>query len=205
MDDQCRLVSRDDTRVVLYSSAHSMWATRVWWMLHSFGLDNAAILDGGWSKWVAEGRPVSTDACAYPPDQFTARPRAGKFIGKEEVLAAVGAPGVCLINALAPDVYAGTSEYMYGRKGHIPGSVNVPYASVHDADTGAYLPADRLREIFDAVHTGDADRVILYCGGGIGSTNDAFALTLLGYENVAVYDASMFEWGNDASLPMEVG
>ena len=55
------------------------------------------------------------------------------------------------------------------------------------------------------MHTDDADRIILYCGAGIGSTNDGFALTLLGYENIAVYDASMFEWGTDATLPMEVG
>ncbi len=135
----------DGNHVVLYSSAAPMWATRVWWMLHAFGFDNAAIFDGGWSKWLAEGRPVSTDACAYPPNRFTARLRSGKFIGKDEVLAAVGEAGVCLINALSPEMYAGTSEQMYGRKGHIPGSLNVPYYDLHDPDTGAYLPADRLR------------------------------------------------------------
>lgn len=93
-------------------------------------------------------------------------------------------------------MYDGTNEHMFGRKGHIPGSLNVPYCDLNDPDTGTYLPADRLRQIFDVVHTDDADRIILYCGACIGSTNLAFSLTFLGYENIAVYDASMFELGD---------
>ena len=104
-----------------------------------------------------------------------------------------------------PEQHDGSGAMAYGRKGRIPGSVNVPAASLCDPDTAAYLPASELRNKFDAVDVADAERIIAYCGGGISATSDAFILTMLGYDNVSVYDASMYEWSNDDSLPMETG
>lgn len=194
-----------DTRVVLYSTTESNWAARVWWMLRAFGFDNATILNGGWSKWATEKRPTSNLACEYFPAQFISRPRPEIFVGKNEVLAAMGDNDVRIICALPAAMYEGTGGPVFNRKGHIAGSVNIPFRSLHDPDTGSYLPIDQLQKKFDVVHARNARRVIAYCGAGIGASSDAFALTLLGYDNVAVYDASMFEWGNDESLPMEVG
>lgn len=195
----------EGARVVLYSSSEPMWAARMWWMLRAFGFDNAAIVNGGWAKWTAEGRAVSSAACSYPPARFTARLRPGFFVGKDDVVAAIGDDGVRTINALPPMMHTGSGGPVFGRKGRIAGSVNVPSGSLNDPETGAYLPAGELREIFDTVRAGEAGRIITYCGGGIASSNSAFALALLGYDNVAVYDGSMFEWGNDESLPMETG
>src|SRR5260370_34748239 len=80
----------DGTRVVLYSIGTMMWATRFWWMLRSLGFDNAAVLDGGFDKWKAEGRPAeSGPAKGYPPATFTAAPRPGLFVDKRAVLAAI--------------------------------------------------------------------------------------------------------------------
>ncbi len=193
----------DGDRVILYSTAEPIWPARVWWMLRAFGFTNAAILSGGWGKWTAEKRPVSEARCTYAPGRFTARPRRGAFVGKRDVLAAIGDKSVCTINALPAPVFAGTGGPVFGRKGRIAGSVSVPFSSIHDPDTGAYLPADQLRAKFEAVHADDAERIIVYCGSGIAASNDAFALVTLGYENVTVYDASLTEWGNDPSLPME--
>lgn len=193
-----------DSLVVLYSTP-GQWAARVWWMLRSFGFDNAVILNGGLPRWIAEGRPVSSDACAYAPGGFTARSRPGTFVGKDDVLAAIDDDEVLIVNALPAMMHTGEGGGVFGRKGHISGSVNVPFGDLHDPDTDAYLPADKLRQAFDAVDASSARQIIVYCGAGIGSTNDAFAMTMLGYENVAVYDASLSEWGNDESLPMDVG
>ena len=93
----------------------------------------------------------------------------------------------------------------YGRAGHIAGSVNVSARDLVDRETGAYLPAATLQEHFKEAGATDAARVITYCGGGIAATSDALVLTLLGHENVAVYDGSLSEWARDESLPMEVG
>ena len=208
VDAMCGYGIEDGTRVVLYSCAAmmpEMWATRVWWMLRYFGFDHAAVLNGGWAKWTSEGRPVSSEPCSYPEGRFVARPRPGLFVDRNDVLAAIGEDSVCTINALMPAQHAGTGGGVYGRKGRIAGSVNVPAASLRDPDTGAYLPVAQLRKCFDAVDVDGAERIITYCGGGISATSDAFVLSLLGYDNVAVYDASMYEWSNDESLPMETG
>lgn len=194
----------DDNLVVLYSTP-GQWAARVWWMLRSFGFDNAVILNGGLPKWIAEGRPVSNEACTYEPGEFLAKSRPKAFVGRDDVLAATDDDGVLIINALPAMMHTGEGGGVFGRKGHIPGSVNVPFGALHDPDTDAYLPADKLKDLFDAVDAGSARQIIVYCGAGIGSTNDAFAMTMLGYENVSIYDASLSEWGNDDSLPIEVG
>lgn len=193
-----------DSLVVLYSTP-GQWAARVWWMLRSFGFDNAVILSGGLPKWIAEGRPVSNEACTYAPGKFTAKPRPGGFVGKDDVLAAINDEEVLIINALPAMMHTGEGGGVFGRRGHISGSVNVPFGALHDPDTDAYLPHDKLKDVFDAMDVGNAKRIIVYCGAGIGSTNDAFAMTMLGYDNVAVYDASLSEWGNDESLPMDIG
>ena len=195
----------DGTRVVLYGTAEPIWAARVWWMLHAFGFDNAAILNGGWAKWAAEGRVVSRDACAYAPGQFTARPRPECFVGKDDVLAAIKADGVCTISALPPMMFTGEVGAVFGRKGRIPASVNVPFNSLHDPDTGVYLPVEQLQKKFKEAGVGDAEQIIAYCGSGIAASNDAFVLSLLGFDNVAVYDNSLAEWGYDAQLPMIMG
>jgi thiosulfate/3-mercaptopyruvate sulfurtransferase len=192
------------SRVVAYTTTTPMWATRLWWMLRSSGFDNVAMLDGGLAKWKAEGRPVETGANRYPPASLTLQARPGAWADKSEVLAAVGDGAVCTINALGPSVHAGEGATNYGRKGHIKGSTNVPYAALLGPD-GAYRDDGALRALFTAVGAFDRPRVICYCGGGISATMDALALTRLGHSSVAVYDGSMSEWSRDPDMPMETG
>jgi thiosulfate/3-mercaptopyruvate sulfurtransferase len=123
---------------------------------------------------------------------------------KREVLATIGDSHRCLINALTVEDHTGTAV-RYGRAGHIPSSVNVPTIALIDPVTHAYLPAAQLRAQFEAVGALSRERVITYCGGGVAASNDAFALTLLGVPNVAVYDGSLLEWAADPTLPMETG
>jgi len=195
----------DGVRVILYDRAVNMWAARIWWMLRAFGFDNAAVLNGGFKKWTVEGRPVSTDAGTRPARTFTARPRPALIADKNGVLAAIGQAGSCVLNALSEEQHRGTGGSTYGRPGRIKSSVNVVARDLVDPATHAYLPADVLRAKFQAVGALDAKRVVTYCGGGIAASSDAFILTLLGRDDVAVYDASLSEWANDPTLPMERG
>ena len=195
----------DQSRVVLYSRGSMMWATRLWWMLRAFGFDGAAVLDGGFYKWAAEGRPVSTEPSSYPSVAFKARPRPELIAGKEEVLAAIGRDGTCILNALGEEQHRGDGPATYGRAGRIPASVNVPVRGLVDPETRALLPPEELRRRFADVGAMDSGRVITYCGGGIAASGDALVLTLLGHANVAVYDGSMSEWASDPALPMETG
>jgi len=195
----------NSTRVVTYSTGNPWWATRVWWLLREFGHDNAAVLNGGWQKWAAENRAIETGPGAKrAAGSFTVREVRKLMVGKDEVKAAIGDSGVCTLNALIPAQHAGTGGNAYGRPGHIAGSVNVPAANLLDPATNAFLPADDLRRILGAA--GALDRpVIAYCGGGIAASADALILTMLGHQNVRIYDASLSEWAKDASLPMETG
>jgi thiosulfate/3-mercaptopyruvate sulfurtransferase len=194
----------DDSRVVLYSKGHVMWATRVWWMLHSAGHRTVAVLDGGWDAWVAAGLPAETgEARPYPPGSVHVTLAASHWADKSAVLAATDGRAACTINALPAGVYAGTAPVNYGRKGHIPGSVNLPYERI--LDDGRFRDAAALEAAFADIGALDGRRVIAYCGGGISATVDAFALKLIGRDDVAVYDGSMSEWAADPSLPLTEG
>lgn len=195
----------NSTRVVTYSTANVWWATRVWWLLREFGHDNAAVLNGGFQKWQRENRPVETGpGKPRPAGEFTVREVRNLMVGKDAVKAAIGDAGVCTLNALLSAQHTGTGGNSYGRPGRIAGSVNVPAASLVDPETNTFLPPDELRRHLGAV--GALDRpVIAYCGGGIAASADAMILTMLGHQDVKVYDASLSEWAKDPSLPMETG
>ena len=193
-------------RVVLYSIGTMMWATRFWWMLKALGFDDAAVLDGGFDKWQSEGRPVESGlAKGYPPAVFVARPRSGWFVDKQAVLAASRDPGFVVVNALGPQFHQGLEPSRYGRPGRIPGSVNVPAASLIDPQGKTFTTLDDAASTFAAAGVSKDREVIVYCGGGISATIDLFLLHQLGFENLRLYDGSMGEWARDPTLPIETG
>ena len=194
----------NDSAVVVYSGGTPHWAPRLWWMLKAFGHDRAAVLDGGWAKWKAEGRPTASGNEAPAPAVFEARRRPGYFVGRAEVEAALADPGAVVLNSLTAEQHAGGGPH-YGRPGRIAGSVNVPSRDLVDPETGALLPMSRIRRQFDEAGALAAERVVTYCGGGIAASLGAMALHLLGQENVAVYDDSLQAWARDPSLPMDTG
>jgi thiosulfate/3-mercaptopyruvate sulfurtransferase len=196
------------TRVVLYSTTTPQWATRIWWMLRAFGFDDAMVLDGGFKKWKAEGREVSTAPGAYAAASFNAQPRPHLFANKDGVLAALADAKSTVLNALSIEHHSGAEPRHYGRPGRIAESVNVPANGLLNLDTGAYRTEDELRDAFETAGVdlnASEHKIVHYCGGGIAASSTAFIMTLLGHENVSVYDASLSEWANDASLPMQTG
>lgn len=195
----------DDSRVVLYSRDRIMWATRVWWMLHAMGFERAAVLDGGFEKWLAEGRPVSKDPSAYPPATFTPRPRPGLFVDKAAVLEAIADPGVSLINTLSEPDFRGDGPSRYGRPGRVPTSVNLPWPALTEPESNVLVPLEEAAKRIEALGVDRAGRIVCYCGGGISATTALFLLHRLGYADLSLYDASMAEWARDETLPIERG
>ena len=193
-----------DNRVVLYSIGTMMWATRFWWMLRSLGFDHAAVLDGGFDKWKAEGRPTeSGPARGYPPAAFKAAPRPGFFVDKRAVLAATRERSTVIVNALGPQFHKGLEPSRYGRPGRVPGSVNVPAANLVNAAQKDFTTLSDAEAKFAAAGVSKDKRVICYCGGGISATIDLFLLHQLGHDSLTLYDGSMGEWARDPSLPIE--
>ena len=195
-------ISRD-TLVVSYSAANHWWATRMWWMLRVFAHARAAVLDGGLQKWRKEGRPVeSGEARTRARAHFEPSPARREMIAtREDVLAAIGNDDVCTVNALRPEQHAGTGGVYYGRRGHIKGSVNLAAVATVD-ENNVYKSAEELRRMFAGPLSKPA--VITYCGGGIAATADTLVLTMLGHDDVKLYDASLSEWARDPALPMEI-
>ena len=196
----------DDSRVVLYAAGSIMWATRVWWMLRAFGFEHAAVLDGGWEKWKAEGRPVSAEPGRYPTANFTATLKPGRFVDSAYVQSRLDDAGAVMVNALAPEFHLGEGPSRYGRPGRIPGSVNVPAATLLDpASNGAFVPLDEARRLHEEAGITPDRQVVAYCGGGISATVGLFLLHQLGYRDLTLYDGSMGEWAHDPALPIETG
>jgi len=192
-----------DTLVVSYSGANHWWATRMWWMLRVFGHERAAVLNGGFQKWRREGRPVESGA-ARSLARTSYQPRAARremVATREDVLAAIGTADTCIINALRPEQHTGTGGVYYGRRGHIKGSVNLAAVATVD-DNNVYKSAEELRRMF--AEPLSKPTVIAYCGGGIAASADTLVLTMLGHDNVRLYDASLSEWARDPALPMEL-
>ncbi|HZP37702.1 MAG TPA: sulfurtransferase [Methylomirabilota bacterium] len=194
----------DGSRVVLYSVGSMMWATRGWWMLRSMGFDRAAVLDGGFDAWQAEGRPIERgEPRGYPPATFTPRPRPRRFVDKVTVQASIGDPRTVTVNSLTPESFRGQGPSPYRRPGRVPGSVNVPSASLIDPATRRFVsPAEALARFTEAGVTSDR-RVIAYCGAAISASLDLFMLHQLGFDDLALYDGSLLEWAEDPSLPIE--
>lgn len=194
----------EGVRVVLYSVGTMMWATRFWWMLKSLGYDSAAVLDGGFDKWKAEGRPIeSGPPHGYPPATFEARPRAGYFVDKNVVRSKLGASDTVVVNALGPQFHKGLEPSRYGRPGRIPGSINVPAATLVGASAKGFVSLDDAAAKFTAQGLSKDKNIVCYCGGGISATIDLFLLHQLGYDNLTLYDGSMGDWARDPALPIE--
>ncbi len=193
----------NDSPVVIYSAQGMSWSARLCWMLRALGLEQVAILDGGWEKWLREGRQTSTEDRLYTPAHFSACVRPTAWADKRDVLQAIHNPSACILSAVMPEAYSGQAN-VFGRPGHIPGSHNLFCNHLLDPEQGTLLPETMLRETFAA--SGALDRrTIVHCGRGISAGLNALALTLLGNPDVAIYDGSMAEWCMDPALPLVLG
>ena len=194
------------SRIVLYDDAPWKTAARAWWMLGLFGAHDVAILDGGLAKWKAEGRDLATGKETLRHRHFTVwkdeagvrtleRMKANVESGAEQVLDARSA---ARFTGAEPDPRPATHA------GHIPGSKNLPYGDLFNAD-GTWKQGDALRAAFDAAGIDLGRPLVTTCGSGITAAVLLFGATLLGAEDVGLYDGSWSEWGADASTPKATG
>ncbi len=200
-DAMAALGVHDGARVVLYDDAASMWACRVWWMLRWIGFDNAAVLDGGWLYWDDAGGRVSEIPRPHEPGELTHGHRPELFVDKAAVMAALDDPGTLLIDALSEAQFEGREESL-GLKGHIPGAVNIPGASLVDPISEEFRPLEELAALFPEDRS---QRTIVYCGSGVAAASVAFTMTRLGFDNVSTYMPGLQEWVTDPDAPLASG
>src|SRR5579862_1701924 len=197
----------NDDRVIVYDANGLSSAGRAWWLLRLFGHANVALLDGGLPKWRAEGRALETAAPAIPARRFTARFNPALVRDKAAVRANIASAREQLIDARAAGRFEGSApETWPGRRsGHIPGSRNLPFDLVTDAQTHQLKDADELRRLFEAAGVKLDRPIVTSCGSGVTACALAFALHLIGGPEAAVYDGSWSEWGLPGDTPVETG
>ncbi len=179
---------------------------RAWWLLRYFGHENAALLDGGITQWIAEGRPLTAAVPSHPRGNFHGRPNTDMFVTKEQMQALLRDPRALILDARAPERYRGDIEPVDARAGHIPGAKNAPLSgNLVAPDDLRFKQPGQIQSRFDQFGANGADQIVAYCGSGINAAADIFALHLAGYEDAKLYPGSFSEWSRDPSLPIITG
>jgi len=201
----------NDTTIILYGDRNNWYAAYSYWLFTQYGHKNLKLLNGGRTKWEAEGRPYTKEVPHYEQTTYHAQPADESIRAfRDQVLAELKNPNLRLIDVRSPQEYSGELLHMVNypqegaqRAGHIPGAKNIPWAVSANAD-GTFKSTEELRDIYAGKDVSPDNQVISYCRIGERSAHTWFVLTrLLGFENVRNYDGSWTEWGSLVRSPIE--
>ena len=199
-----RLGIADGTQVVAYDQSGGMIASRLWWMLRWLGLDTVAVLDGGFAKWTAEGRALST-AVEVPEAAAFAIHRVTPTVNATGVMASLARQTVVIVDARPPQRFSGEVEPLDPVAGHIPGALNRPCNANLDK-SGTFKHAAFLRAEFEALLDGAApDATVHQCGSGVTACHNLLALEIAGLPGGRLYPGSWSEWCADPARPVAIG
>jgi thiosulfate/3-mercaptopyruvate sulfurtransferase len=194
-------IGRGD-RIVVYDNSPIRTAARGWFMLRHFGADQVAILDGGFQKWLTEGRPTESGEPAPRAASFKPLQR-DEVVTKADILSGSHEP---LLDARGKPRFEGTeADPRPGvAPGHIPGARNLPFSALYNED-GTFKSLEELRRLFDGAGMQPSGPFIASCGSGVTANSLIFAAHLLGNDKAKLYDGSWSEWGADPATPKATG
>lgn len=199
-------ISRDAT-IVIYDDTVNSWgaAGRIFWMLDYLGCGDIHILNGGWDKWLADGRPTQAGAVTIPAATFTAAANLHTDISasKGHIMDRLGSGDFVVLDTRTDEEFMGWQLYGEARPGHITGAVNIPYAWYYNTDR-TVLDYNKLKALFESRGVTSDKEVVANCTSGIRSAYAYFLMRLMGYSRCANYDGSIKEWAaTTPSLPMD--
>ena len=206
----------NDTVVVFYGDKHNWYAAYTFWLFRYFGHDDTKlkIMNGGRKKWLDEKRPLTKEVPTFPKTVYRAKePDPSIRAFRDEVFASLNRSDRVLIDVRSPKEYTGELIHMpeypqegAQRGGHIPGALNIPWASAVNPSDSTFKPVEELKKLYESYKITPERDVIAYCRIGERSAHTWFVLTyLLGYPKVKNYDGSWTEWGNLVNVPIKKG
>lgn len=198
-----RLGIGNQHRVVIYDDDGCHIAARLWWILRHMGHTQVALLNGGWPKWTAEHRPVTSEVPAYPETIFQTSMDWDWKADVTEVTEAITTSDTVLVDCRGVDMYQGQTT-RGSRKGRIPGAVNVPYAALVEGPYKTWRSDEELRQIFANVGVQEQNKVITYCNAGVSASVGLFALRMLQLPHAKNFDGSWYAWEHDPNNPVEL-
>jgi thiosulfate/3-mercaptopyruvate sulfurtransferase len=200
-----RLGIDNNTRVVAYDERGGIYATRLWWILNHYGHANVAVLDGGWTKWTAEKRPVDAAVPTPVRTAFTVRPGTVKVATAEDVKNAINNANVKLVDARTQAEIEGRELRGIKRGGYIESSIPVYWEDTLDPTTKTFKSAGEIAKLYRSRGIQPSDEVIVYCQVGMRAAHDLFTLALIGHDLTKLqnYYGSWEEWGNREDTPIK--
>lgn len=193
-------IGREST-VVVYDDSGGLWASRLFWIMDYFQHKDLRVLNGGFSKWTKEARPLSQVSPAPTPTAYKGNPLPARSVDRQWVFSNLKNSDIRLVDARTPEEYSGVDKAGNKRAGHIPGAVNAEWSRNLNQDK-TWKSARDLKKIFEEQGVTGDKQVVTYCQTGTRASHDYFTLRLLGYQNVSLYDGSWEEWGNELTLPI---
>ncbi len=193
----------NETRVIVYDDRGGIYAARLWFVLNAFGHSSVALLDGGWTKWVEEARPATTDPTDLKRTTFRAKLNARMVATAADVVAAIDKPGMKILDARTPNEIAGKDLRGIKRGGAVPSSVPLYWEDTLTPGVRTFKPRAEIEKLYRDRGVGANDEAIIYCQIGMRASHDAFTLALIGHTKFRVYYGSWEEWGNRDDLPIK--
>ncbi|WP_165252026.1 sulfurtransferase [Paludisphaera soli] len=191
-----------ETKVLVYDAKRQLDAARLWWLLGYLGVDRVGLVDGGFPAWAAEGRPVAVEVPAVEPLAFSVKFRPGRRASRAEVLSAIDAKSMRIIDARTEAEYTGEDKKSR-RGGHIPEACHLEWQGFVTPE-GKFLPVEELRAKLEKAGVRPGEPVITHCQGGGRASVDAFVFERLGHPARNYYE-SWADWGNVDDTPIETG
>lgn len=204
-DLMAKLGVSNDTTVITYDDNNGLVASRLWWVLKYYGHTNAKVLNGGWHRWLTEGRPVTFHGTRAPKGSFSATPNPDIYATVDYLKEMHTNPACQVLDARTDQEWDGTNDRGNKRSGRVPGSHHMEWVRfVATDDNRKFLPAGEIEALLKSAGIERDKPTITYCQGGIRAAHAAFVMELIGYKDIRVYDGSMREWANREDTPLTV-
>lgn len=189
-------------RLVVYDDSAGSVAARMWWMVRHLGHEEAQVLDGGYSAWWKAGLPTTARVPSWPAETYVGHGRTDDLVTRQELAAMLGS--VILLDARAPERYAGHEDPVDPVAGHIPTAISAPYAE-NTATNGRFLTSNELRKRFQGLGVGGEQPVITYCGSGVTACSNVLAAVVAGLPAPLLYPGSWSDWCTTPGMPITTG